>query len=244
MVEVAMFDLSNMDSILSNLKVWLSATITYQETCLEGFENGTSEAGDKVRKLLNTSMQMSSNGIAIVSGMASAVGDLQLSGLSKGSRRRLMTWSDEFVIGHYEFVDEEFLEEISRKNHRRRRLSSLGDYNVGHDDVIPRWMDLDDRRRKLLQAKTIDEVKPNVVVAKDGTGDYDNIGDAFTEIPRKNKDPFVIFVKEGLYKEYLKIDKWQKNVVLIGAGPTKTRITGNLNFIDHTPTFKTCTFGK
>ncbi|KAL8166352.1 hypothetical protein V2J09_007851 [Rumex salicifolius] len=237
--EMGDFDMSNMDEIITNLKIWLSATITYEETCIDGFdEKNTTEAGLKVRKLLTTLMRMSSNGLAIVTGMQQVeLGEDDDKQVGGPKQRRLMSWSDDFVMGHDEFVDDDLLEEMARSTHKKRRLlESSGDYSViGHDDVIPRWLDLDDRRRKLLEDKTLDELTPNVTVAQDGSGNYTKIAEAVHQIPFKNKETFVIFIKEGIYREQVIIEKKQRNVVLIGAGPTKTTITGELSISDAGP---------
>jgi len=60
------FELINLEKILMNVKVWLSGAITYQDTCLDGFENTTSEAGKKLKDLLMIGMHKSSNALAIV----------------------------------------------------------------------------------------------------------------------------------------------------------------------------------
>ncbi|GMG99750.1 hypothetical protein Nepgr_001590 [Nepenthes gracilis] len=65
--KIGRLDINYVDKMISNLKIWLSATITYQETCIDGFENATGNAGEKVRNLLKTAMELSSNGLAITS---------------------------------------------------------------------------------------------------------------------------------------------------------------------------------
>lgn len=50
--KVSDFDVSFLDQLMADLRTWLSASITYQETCLDGFENSTSDAGQKMKKAL------------------------------------------------------------------------------------------------------------------------------------------------------------------------------------------------
>ncbi|KAM0002658.1 putative pectinesterase [Helianthus debilis subsp. tardiflorus] len=80
-----------------------------------------------------------------------------------------------------------------------------------------------------LDAKTL---KPNAVVAQDGSGPFRTIMDAVRTVPKNNRRPFVIFIKKGIYDEYVKIPEHVNNVTFIAEGPTKTRITGNTSHND------------
>ncbi|KAG4131819.1 hypothetical protein ERO13_D09G237800v2 [Gossypium hirsutum] len=106
----------------------------------------------------------------------------------------------------------------------------------------PEWMGHAERR--LLQAKPTD-LKPNVVVAKDGSGKYDTITKALAEVPQKSPNRFIIHIKAGTYKEQVLLPKEMTNVMFIGDGPTKTIITNDLNCIRDHPlkTFGTATVG-
>ncbi|KAE8698232.1 putative pectinesterase/pectinesterase inhibitor 28 [Hibiscus syriacus] len=115
---------------------------------------------------------------------------------------------------------------------RKRKLLSSSD-----DNDFPHWMSSGDRR--LLEAV---EVRPNVVVANDGSGKYDSINKALAEVPKNNPTRFVIYVKAGIYKENVNITKGMDNVILVGDGPTKTLITGDLSSEAHKlTTFHTAT---
>ncbi|EXB56090.1 Putative pectinesterase/pectinesterase inhibitor 28 [Morus notabilis] len=198
------FDISKFDQMLMDLKIWLSATVTYQETCLDGFQNTTGEAAEKMKKALKTSMRLSSNGLTMVSEISSVFSDLQLSSMG----RRL-------------FSDEEESE-----------LPVLG-----HSDEAE-WFGGGVRR---LMAVHPTKVKPNIVVAKDGSGKYTTINEALKDIPRRSENTFVIYIKEGVYKEYVTIERNMTNLLIIGDGANKTRITGDKNFIDGFPTSLTAT---
>lgn len=80
-----------------------------------------------------------------------------------------------------------------------------------------------------------------MIVAKDGSGDFKSINEALKHVPEKNRKPFVIYIKEGVYQEYVEVTKEMTHVVFIGEGEKKTRITGNKNFIDGINTYKTDT---
>lgn len=67
---------------MANLRIWLSATITYQQTCLDGFENTAGPAGQKMREILTLSSQLTSNGLAMVTSLSSILTDLNIAGLT------------------------------------------------------------------------------------------------------------------------------------------------------------------
>ncbi|CAN4078514.1 unnamed protein product [Withania somnifera] len=113
---------------------------------------------------------------------------------------------------------------------KRRLLMDL-------DGDFPSWMSSKDR--KLLQSS---KLKVDVVVAKDGTGQFTNIGEALGVVPEKSKKRFVIYVKKGVYVENVRVEKKKWNVMMIGDGMDATIVSGSLNFVDGTPTFQTATF--
>ncbi|KAL2488791.1 Pectinesterase [Forsythia ovata] len=83
-------------------------------------------------------------------------------------------------------------------------------------------------KRKLLSAGPA-SLKPNAVVAQDGSGTFKTINEAVATISKKNNQTFVIFVKAGIYKEIVIIPKKMNKIVLIGEGPTKTISTRTLS---------------
>ncbi|XP_030474461.2 probable pectinesterase/pectinesterase inhibitor 21 [Syzygium oleosum] len=197
-------DMSKVDEFLADLKTWLSASITYQETCLDGFENATGDAGEKMRKALNSTAELTSNGLAMVTEISSVLTNLNLNFLS--GNRKLLQDTEVEVLGHGEF---------------------------------PLWMD--PVKRRLLQAKVGADLKPDLVVAKDGSGKYKTITEALKDIPLKSNNTFVLYIKEGVYREQVIFDKKMTHLVVIGDGPTKTRIVYNSNYVDGVNTFKTAT---
>ncbi|XP_061373628.1 pectinesterase-like [Gastrolobium bilobum] len=83
---------------------------------------------------------------------------------------------------------------------------------------------------------------PNAVVAKDGSGQYKTVLDAINSYPKNHQGKFLIYVKAGVYDEYITVDKKKPNILLYGDGPTKTIITGRKNFNEGTKTMRTATF--
>ena len=194
------FEISKVDDYLEDLKVWLSAAVNHQATCIDAFKDTKGEAGDKMKGFLKTAQELTSNGLAMVTQISSLLGSLNLK-----SHRRLLT------------------EQKSKRNYQ----------------AVPSWMGA--RQLHLLTA-TPQSLKPNVVVAQDGTGKYKTIKEALKEVPKKSNETFVIYIKEGVYKEQIIIDRQMTNVFMIGDGPTKTKISGSKNKADGTATMHTATF--
>ncbi|KAK4753216.1 hypothetical protein SAY87_022014 [Trapa incisa] len=225
--KVGHFDMSKVDEIIEDLKVWLSAAITYQETCFDGFENTTSDAGKKMREALKIATQMTSNGLAMVTEIYSTLKSLNLPILENGvERRRLMS----------DNLDGDMATWMSDDMVRRRLMSDSLDSDtltLMSDDMV--------RRRLLAVSLETAKAKADLIVAKDGSGKYKTINEALEDIPKKSNKTFVLYIKEGIYHEQVQFNKSLTHLVVIGDGPTKTRITFNKNFVDGTPTFKTAT---
>ncbi|KAK4802192.1 hypothetical protein SAY86_000395 [Trapa natans] len=192
------FDLNGIDEVLSNLKTWLSAALTYQETCFDGFENTTGDAGKKMRQALKTATQITSNGLAMITDFHDTLESMNM--LSTGVRREM--------------------------------LSS--------DDRVPDWVPEEVVIRGLVERPAA-KIKADLVVAKDGSGKYKTIKEALKDIPKKSNKTFVLYIKEGVYREQVQFNKSLTHLMVIGDGPTNTRITFNKNYVDGTPTFETAT---
>ncbi|KAH6819061.1 hypothetical protein C2S51_002664 [Perilla frutescens var. frutescens] len=191
------FDLSDLDSFLSDMQIWLSGSVTYQETCLDGFEGVRGDSGARMKQFLTVSMEMTSNALAMVTALSSIVTSVitgQINNVNGGghvvNNRRLLLFDDD--------------------NYAKRRLIDVSSYSAGN-------------------------IKADVVVAKDGSGDFTTIMGAVS-----NKT-FTVYIKEGVYEEKVQINSSLKYLVMVGDGPTKTKITGKLNFIDGTNTYQTAT---
>lgn len=119
---------------------------------------------------------------------------------------------------------------------RERKLTS-------DNNSFPSWIKRKDRR--LLQASSPTKgVVTDVVVALDGTGNFTRIKDAIDAAPQLSTKRFVIYIKKGIYKEYVEISKKKWNIMMIGDGIDLTIISGNRNFIDGWTTYRSATFGK
>ncbi|WJZ94201.1 hypothetical protein VitviT2T_013078 [Vitis vinifera] len=181
-------------SKIDDIKTWLSATITDQETCLDALEELNSTLLNEVKTAMQNSTVFASNSLAIVAKLIGILHDLDIQ-----VHRKLLSFSN--------------------------------------SDQFPDWVGAGERR--LLQET---KPTPDVTVAKDGTGDYVTIKEAVAMVPKKSEKRFVIYVKEGNYSENIILDKSKWNVMIYGDGKDKSIVSGNLNFIDGTPTFATATF--
>lgn len=98
--------------------------------------------------------------------------------------------------------------------------------------------------RRLAQTATL-ALKPTIVVAKDGSGQFKTINDAINSLPKANNDSFiVIHIKAGVYNEYVEIPKGLNKIVFIGDGPNATKLTGNRSVAGGHQTFHTATLCK
>lgn len=205
-IKFGSFEFNDMSHWIADLKIWLSGAITYQESCLDGFEKTTGETGEKMKKALNVSMELTSNALSMITEISAV-----FTSLNAGSNRRRLLFDETPVLGH-------------------------------GIELLPDWIDVG--RRRLLAVNISNEIKPDMVVAKDGSGKYKFINDALKHIPQHRDDTFVLYIKEGVYNEKVEFTSTMTNLVVIGDGPTKTRITGNQNFKDGIPTYQTATVGK
>ncbi|XP_058108277.1 pectinesterase-like [Magnolia sinica] len=105
---------------------------------------------------------------------------------------------------------------------------------------FPNWVSATER--KLLQSSTTAS-KADLVVAKDGSGNYKTISEAVAASSklRSGTKRFIIYVKAGVYSENVEIKK-MKNLMFIGDGIDATIVTSNKNVQDGSTTFRSATF--
>ncbi|KAG8386168.1 hypothetical protein BUALT_Bualt03G0121000 [Buddleja alternifolia] len=103
---------------------------------------------------------------------------------------------------------------------------------------LPSWITPSDR--KLLQSSA-NAIQADLIVAKDGSGNYKTVAEAIAAAPNKSEKRYVIYVKKGTYKENVEVGKSKKNLMIIGDGMNSTIITGDLNVVDGSTTFRSAT---
>ncbi|KAL0414770.1 UNVERIFIED_CONTAM: putative pectinesterase/pectinesterase inhibitor 21 [Sesamum radiatum] len=214
---VGNLDIMKLKQYIEDIKVWLSGAITYHETCLDAFQNTTGDTGEKMKNLLHSSGMMLSNGLAMVGDISSIFSSLSFGGFTN---RRLL---EEEGNG----VDQDQADGETAVDGKETDAAGPPPF-------------VDDEARRIMTAN-VNTLKPNIVVAQDGSGQFKTINGAISSLPKKGDGPYVIHVKAGLYKENVFFPKKVNNVVLIGDGPLKTRISGHKNYIDGVQTFHTAT---
>lgn len=207
-------DAENIRRRSKDLKNWLSAVMSYQVVCIDGLTQPELKAN--MTNNLGKATELTKNALAIIT---------EITRLLESMKGALNLKND--VMGA-----------VAGGGAAGRKLLNS---DVG--GRYPEWFSASDR--KLLRATNVApmRVKPNAVVAKDGSGQYKTIQHAIDAIPKDNKGRYIIYVKAGVYRENVIISKKILNVFMYGDGSRKTIVTGNKNFVDGTPTFRTATFG-
>ncbi|XP_061989666.1 pectinesterase-like [Rosa rugosa] len=209
-------DLEKVDEYAEDVEVWLSGAVSHQATCIDESQNTTEDVGKKMKEILKSAHESTSNALAMVTEITNALNSLHF----KSNRRRLLASSPP-----------------SKNNNNNKNNQHKQNGNKSNQG-LPSW--LTDRKLDLLTA-TPETLKPNVTVAQDGNSKYKTINEALKLVPKKSNDLFVIYVKEGVYKESVTVAGMMENVVMIGDGPTKSRISGDNNFASGTRTMYTAT---
>eukprot|EP01018_Ginkgo_biloba_P019767 Gb_28387 [translate_table: standard] len=201
-----------------DVQTLLSASITNQDTCLDGLAMNTN-ANDGNRVLQSTVQHVTelvSNSLAMVK---------TISSLFPGFEPR--NFDNQRLQSH-------------RKEHYNSRLEFDSHYG-SLKDGFPSWLSAGDR--VILQAsQNIAVVESDVIVAQDGSGNYKTITEAVNAAPEKSNKRYIIKVKKGTYEEYVEVGKKKTNLMIIGDGMDQTIVTGSKNVVDNSTTFNSATF--
>ncbi|KAK9697377.1 hypothetical protein RND81_08G034100 [Saponaria officinalis] len=168
----------------TRLKTLLSAAMTNEITCIDGFSDLyklNPQIGHKpyIETTLKPVIYMISNSLAIVK---------HINGINSGPKHGFPTRNE-------------------------RKLMGLGNYRI----------------------------KPNVVVAGDGSGDYTTVMEAIKMAPNMSMIRYVIKIKAGIYRENVEISRNKMNIMLMGDGINCTIITASRSFVDGFSTFTSAT---
>ncbi|KAI5422242.1 hypothetical protein KIW84_045635, partial [Lathyrus oleraceus] len=205
-----------------DLKTLISAAITNQVTCLDGFSHDG--ADKRVRKVLEEGQvhveHMCSNALAMTKNMTdSDIAEFEQKNMLKSERNGRKLLEEENGVKWPEWI-------------------SAGDRRLLQGGAVkwPEWISAGDRR--LLQGGA---VKADVVVAADGSGNFKTVSEAVAAAPLKSSKRFVIKIKSGVYKENVEVPKKKINIMFLGDGKTSTIISGDRNVVDGSTTFHSAT---
>lgn len=140
-------------------------------------------------------------------------------------------------IGQHLSIDLAMLKKIPGVNRGAAAGEVLPEYGAVKGG-FPKWVSVKDRR--LLQA-AVNETNFNLVVAKDGSGNFTTVGEAVAAAPNSSTTRFVIYIKAGAYFENVEIERAKANLMFIGDGIGKTLIKGDRNVVDGWTTFRSAT---
>lgn len=87
-------------------------------------------------------------------------------------------------------------------------------------------------------------LRPNSIVARDGSGEFTTIRKAVSAAPDLSKKSYVIKINAGTYRENVVISREKMNIILIGDGMNSTIITSSRNLADGFSTFDSATLSK
>ncbi|KAI5424773.1 hypothetical protein KIW84_030819 [Lathyrus oleraceus] len=196
-----------------DLRNWLSAVISYQQSCMEGFD----DEKDGEKKIKDQFHVESLDGIQKITSVALDI----VSGLSN--------------------ILQQFNLKLDLQPASRRLLAEDID-----NEGFPTWFSGSDRKLLAsMQGKGWrSKIVPNVIVAKDGTGKFRTIKEAIASYPSGNKGRYVIYVKAGVYDEYITVPKTAANILMYGDGPQRTIVTGKKCFANGVKTMLTATFAN
>ncbi|MCJ7842092.1 pectate lyase [Lederbergia sp. NSJ-179] len=75
------------------------------------------------------------------------------------------------------------------------------------------------------QIKQMEDLDDKFIVSQDGSGDYETVQSAIDAIPENNTTPVTIYVKNGIYKEVVKVPKNKPYITIMGESMDDTVIT-------------------
>jgi pectinesterase len=183
----------------ADLRNWLSAVISYKQACMEGFDD-EKEAEKNIKDQFHAQTIDRATKVTVVA--LDIVSDLSN-------------------------ILQEFGLKLDLKPASRRLLSE----EIDNEEGYPTWVSATDRKllAKMKRKGWRSKITPNVIVAKDGTGQFKTIMEALAAYPKGYKGRYFMYVKAGVYEEYIIVPKDCVNLLMYGDGPQKTVITGHKN---------------
>ncbi|XP_052309273.1 pectinesterase-like [Populus trichocarpa] len=201
-----------------DLQTLLSATLTNQETCLDGLQYRSSSSSIK-----NALLVPISNGTMHYS--------VALALFTRG-------WAHSTMKGRYLTERKHVFSDLEDGASKGLPLMMSSKDKQIYESVSG---------RRVLKTSNLTGVLVSKVVVVDpyGSGKFRTITEAVAAAPNNtfaSNGYYVIYVVAGVYKEYVSIPKSKKYLMMIGAGINQTVITGNRSVDDGWTTFNSATF--
>ncbi|GFY92638.1 hypothetical protein Acr_08g0010340 [Actinidia rufa] len=172
------------------------------------------------------------------------------------SREDAVTWLSGALASHRSCLDGLGEKGLGFEAHVAQNLSlMLGEAlalygsktSLGHKSNERQMRPKSNQNGGLLASWNPATSEADLVVAKDGSGNYKTINEAVAALARmgqRRPERVVIYVKSGAYGERVEIQRNMKNVMFVGDGMDKTIVTGTRNVVDGASTLSSATFGK
>ncbi|PUZ73346.1 hypothetical protein GQ55_2G467400 [Panicum hallii var. hallii] len=181
---------------IAGVQTVLSAALTNQYTCLEGFAGPSASEDGRVRPYIQGRI---------------------------------------YHVAHLVSNSLAMLRRLPQRRRRREALEGYGRVRRG----FPSWVSAGDRRRLLQQQAGA--APADLVVAKDGSGNFTTVGEAVAAAPNNSEARFVIYIKAGGYFENVEVGAEKTNLMFVGDGMWKTVIKASRNVADNSTTFRSAT---
>lgn len=121
------------------------------------------------------------------------------------------------------FCDRDGIKKYSIDEIGEERRNGYSWYTTSPEKVLkeyPKW-----KQKNGIVAIKQDQDKYYIVVNQDGSGDYQSIQEAINNVKAFPYERITITIKNGIYKEKIKVHEWNKNISLVGESKEKTIIT-------------------
>jgi hypothetical protein len=229
-------------NVVTDIQHYASAALTYHSTCITGIAeygvwDGSTDLLPNSSFRVHRSIQLLSNALALVNGIVTESSDSVPSSSSSHNRRKLLVTSPSSSSSSSSSLQHLHL-------HRQRRNAHVDDGDVDQEllGFFPSWLSKRDRR--LLQATTT-APNANAIVALDGSGEYTSVQAAVDAAPSKSSSRWVIYIKGGVYNEYVNIALGKTNLMFVGDGAGVTILTGSKSVAgSQVTTYYTATLGQ
>ncbi|KAL9233331.1 hypothetical protein vseg_008349 [Gypsophila vaccaria] len=199
-----------------NLQAWLSAAVSNQDTCLEGFQGTNQHVHNYIKGGLKQVTQLITNVLTLY------------------TQFHTLPFQPPRHETHYN----------RHHNHNHNHTHDHNDDNSTKKfdtQEFPSWMTEGDK--ELLGDSATSRARHfDAIVALDGSGHYRSIGQAIDSAPNHSNRRYVIYVKKGVYNENVDMKKKKTNIMLIGDGIGATVVSSNRNFMQGWTTFRSATF--